>query len=826
MHQVSSFSARSRALVQAGTAAVLVLTAALVPTGTAWAEAGVGGQPIGGAPMAPAPQVQAAPQDPAPGDGGAGGGGPAAPAVPGVRDGRAAHSALASCWDVKQVDPAAADGRYWLYTPGLGEPQQFYCDMTTDGGGWVLIGRGREGWAFLNEGQGSTAEVAGTVAGTAAFAPKHLTAATVNGLLNGRAVQNLADGIRVRRAANGAGSSWQELRLAPSRFPEWSWVLNGGYPLSSARFDAASVAGGSTALVGLDGGLRHLNTTKIASNGYLPGFAYGSTVTGSTAASSYLWARSGGGNAVPFAQVFLRPTVRWSELTFETVGGGLAAQTVRPVAASLAEPQPAGVSGLANGFSTERDTEVRALAQVGSTMFVGGNFARVDLYQQNSSVAQSYLAAFDVTSGQWVPGFRPTLNGKVNALVALPSGLLAVGGEFTTVNGATRAGLVVLDPSTGQVAPGFSSTLEYRRSVGTTPGTVTGLAVSGSTLYLAGAFTHVAGGGSGFAYTKRGARLDAASGRPDAGWNPAFDGTPIFVTTSPRGDRVYFGGFMATMNDGTNPAMRFAVVTTTAPARPVTGLAPWVPSSTTPRYQQTGLEVGDRFWLGGSEHSFFAYERASFALLHGNITRSDSGSGGDFQAAAVDGGVIYGSCHCILSNNYDDGRRWPTPTTFDRIGSMRYVGAYDATTGRQLDEFLPQMRTRAVRGSWALAVDSRQCLWEGGDTTETKSRTSNAWQTSGGFSRWCRTDTVAPSTPTGLRTGDNGDGTVTVSWTGSTDNASSTVFHRLYSGDQVVWSGYSWKATLPITPGQSTFRVRAYDRTGNLSATSQPVTFG
>jgi hypothetical protein len=70
------------------------------------------------------------------------------------RDGRAESRALASCWEVKQVDPSAPDGRYWLYTPALQYPQQFWCDMTTDGGGWVLIGRGRQGWDFTAEGQG------------------------------------------------------------------------------------------------------------------------------------------------------------------------------------------------------------------------------------------------------------------------------------------------------------------------------------------------------------------------------------------------------------------------------------------------------------------------------------------------------------------------------------------------------------------------------------------------------------------------------------------------------------------------------------------------
>ena len=72
-----------------------------------------------------------------------------------ARDGLTSQTAAPSCWSIKQAYPDSADGIYWLWTPKLVDPQQFYCDMTTDGGGWVLVGRGREGWSFPYAGQGS-----------------------------------------------------------------------------------------------------------------------------------------------------------------------------------------------------------------------------------------------------------------------------------------------------------------------------------------------------------------------------------------------------------------------------------------------------------------------------------------------------------------------------------------------------------------------------------------------------------------------------------------------------------------------------------------------
>ena len=70
---------------------------------------------------------------------------PSAPAsaATGTHDGSSSDKAAASCYEVKQVNPAASSGTYWLYTPQMSGPAQFYCDQETDGGGWVMVGRGR-----------------------------------------------------------------------------------------------------------------------------------------------------------------------------------------------------------------------------------------------------------------------------------------------------------------------------------------------------------------------------------------------------------------------------------------------------------------------------------------------------------------------------------------------------------------------------------------------------------------------------------------------------------------------------------------------------------
>jgi hypothetical protein len=402
-----------------------------------------------------------------------------------------------------------------------------------------------------------------------------------------------------------------------------------------------------------------------------------------------------------------------------------------------------------------------------------------------------------------------------------------VGGEFSTVNGSPQAGLVVLDPATGAIASGFGVKLEYRSSSPTVPGTVTALGVQGSWLYVGGTFTHVAGGAplGGFVYAKRGVRLNPGTGRPDSTWNPAFNAAPIFLTTSSSADRVYYGGFFTNMKDGATPAERFVALTTASPAAPVSGLVDWVGSTNPRSYQQTGVETADRFWLGGSEHMFFDFNR-DFSLVRSNIARSDDGPGGDFQASVVQDGVAYGSCHCSLSYVYGNARTWNLPTGYDRIDTMRYVAAFDAATGQDIPGYMPWISTRAVRGPWALTVDSNGCMWVGGDLTNSRRSTDSAWQSSGGFAVFCKADTAAPTVPTAARTTKNADGSVKVSWTGSTDNASGTIKYTVFRDNLAVATVTGWSATLPAVNGTSTYSVRAVDKAGNTSATTAPLTVG
>ncbi|GGL56910.1 fibrinogen-like YCDxxxxGGGW domain-containing protein [Planomonospora parontospora] len=729
---------------------------------------------------------------------------PALPAVAETSPGSTPDTAAPSCWAIKQSHPSSADGVYWLQTPALVTPQQFYCDMTTDGGGWVLIGRGRQGWNFQYGGQGTPAEVRGSVTGTTAFKPAALPGDTVAGLLDGGRVDALADGIRIRRAADAAGTTWQEVRWKPSSLKSWSWTFDAGHPLSSVTFDGVRGSGTTaSAAVALGGDRRRLTTTKVAAHAYQRGFAYGTSVTGANNGTSHLWQNASEGEAIPFAQVFIRPRLLKADFT-AIPASGLPASTVEPLVSNRTSPSPWGVTGVVGGGSGEQNVEVQSLAVLGDTLYVGGKFEYVQQGAAGAKTRQPYLAAFDVRTGEWKPGFRPVLNGQVWDIQAAGSKLV-IAGEFRDA-ATDSGGLMALDPATGAPATGWKSTLSHTNTA--TPVLARTLDLEGDWIYVGGQFNRISGGAAaGTPITvSRAARVRVSDGKPDGTWKPNLNGVPMELDAT--AERVYFGGHFTTV--GGKAARKLAVLTTSSPATQVAGLQDqnWRPSTSTvqKQYRQVIREFGDHVWIGGSEHDFQMYTKDTFERVRGNITLK----GGDFQSAVEIDGVVYGSCHCG-DFVYNDASAYPAPTGWSNAHQIVFIGAWDAKTGEYLPNFAPVLDSRAGNGPWELIEDGNGCLWFGGDMSR-----GAGGQWLGGFGRLCGTDRTAPATPANPRM----NGTA-LSWNAVGDS-SSQVRYEVLRDDRVVAvvSGTSW--TEPA-PGAHRYFVRAIDAAGNRSATTDAV---
>ncbi|HXL42441.1 MAG TPA: hypothetical protein VN960_00090 [Gaiellaceae bacterium] len=89
-------------------------------------------------------------------------------------------------------------------------------------------------------------------------------------------------------------------------------------------------------------------------------------------------------------------------------------------------------------------------------------------------------------------------------------------------------------------------------------------------------------------------------------------------------------------------------------------------------------------------------------------------------------------------------------------------------------------------------------------------------------------DTEPPTAPTGLSSDFAGNGVFGLTWVGSTDNADQTKYlkYDVYADGGLVYvaSGNETSIYVCLAPGTYTFVVRARDRSGNVSASSNPVT--
>jgi len=218
--------------------------------------------------------------------------------------------------------------------------------------------------------------------------------------------------------------------------------------------------------------------------------------------------------------------------------------------------------------------EVRAVAQIGGNIYVGGSFTAVG--NGTPSIPRSNLVAIDAASGQLVTGFDPHPDNAVNTLLVSAGGThLYAGGVFNNVRGCSQCDrLAMLDPATGAAVASFGprpnaavlslaqagntlfvggtfATVSGRRrvrlaAVDATTGTVGGMALhanqavrdlavnpAGTTLYLAGAFTSV-GGVTRYNF----ASVDIAS-RLLTAWNPNIHASGWGVALSPNGATAF-----------------------------------------------------------------------------------------------------------------------------------------------------------------------------------------------------------------------------------------------------------------------------------------------
>ena len=204
----------------------------------------------------------------------------------------------------------------------------------------------------------------------------------------------------------------------------------------------------------------------------------------------------------------------------------------------LARLNPSG--SLDSEFYPRVEGDVRSVAvQVDGSILVGGTFASV-WGLGSTGAARANVARF-LADGTIDDGFAPTLNGPVEAVVALPDGKVVVGGQFTRAlpqGGTTplvRNHLARLNPD-GSIDANFELDAGGRTMVAVTQ--------ADGKVVIGGSFTSV--GGTSHNYV---ARLNA-DGSVDNSYNPDFNGR-VYAMALQTDGKVIVGGAFTTIGGET-----------------------------------------------------------------------------------------------------------------------------------------------------------------------------------------------------------------------------------------------------------------------------------
>ncbi|QFG24736.1 delta-60 repeat domain-containing protein [Actinomadura sp. WMMB 499] len=185
----------------------------------------------------------------------------------------------------------------------------------------------------------------------------------------------------------------------------------------------------------------------------------------------------------------------------------LGAALLFPAAASADIAHPAVVSAdPVDATPHVLDGTVRAVAVVGSTVVVGGNFEQVrNAGRSAQPAARANLFAFSLSTGK-ITAFAPNIDGTVYALQPGPDGTVYVGGRFKNVGGVKTGPVARVQLSTGKAVTSFKPGVPWGR--------VSSMVRRENRLYIGGTFTQV-----GKAEVTGLARLNATTGALD----PTFD---------------------------------------------------------------------------------------------------------------------------------------------------------------------------------------------------------------------------------------------------------------------------------------------------------------
>jgi hypothetical protein len=330
------------------------------------------------------------------------------------------------------------------------------------------------------------------------------------------------------------------------------------------------------------------------------------------------------------------------------------------------------------------DGRVDAMAFSGSTLYIGGSFTHVKSRAGVTNV-RGGLAAIDTATCD-LTGWTAAADGTVLDL-AVSGTTVYVAGAFKHVGGAARSRLAALDASSAAVLP-FAPTLDKQAN---------GLLVSGSTLYVGGQFAKV-----GSAARSKLAAFDVGTGALSSAWQPKANGVVNTLTPSASGSDIYIGGSFTTLNGQAAHAYLGAV-----------GAGNGVVDSAfaaAPAYPILDVEADARgVYAGGGGHG----GHLDIYNLDGSQQQPTYQTDGNVQAVALDGDSLWAGGH--FTNVCVGGTGAGAPFICDVPLERRKVFEVSLSSG-QLTSWKPAFNSPF--GLLVARVDPlTHALWTGGDFT-------------------------------------------------------------------------------------------------------------
>jgi hypothetical protein len=244
---------------------------------------------------------------------------------------------------------------------------------------------------------------------------------------------------------------------------------------------------------------------------------------------------------------------------------------------------------------------VEVMVLSGSNMYLGGSFMSVRATTRNR------VACVDATATDALPALRawnPNCSNTVKAMILSGSNMY-LGGSFTTVSGNVRNRAACVEATVTAATPAL------RNWDPNCNGDVLVMILSGSDMYLGGAFTTVG------VYTRNFAACVDATVTSTApalrAWDPNCNNWVFTMVLS--GSDMYLGGIFTTVRGSVrnNAACVSAIVTDSAPA-----LRAWNPDCNNHVYAMT--LVGSDVYLGGNFWTVRGTARERVACVEATVT--------------------------------------------------------------------------------------------------------------------------------------------------------------------------------------------------------------